>query len=165
VGLVAPRDKVAVYMGYAFLYGVIGSLVGSNFGAVMYAKILNPVTPPAELVASGLPLSSQAMGQIRLFWLMFAGLGLVCLAGMLLYNRFFSQDTPLTNRRAWRIMQGIYGVIFAAGVVFLVDTLLLADLIRWNTFVQSLIMIFIGGGGLVLSLRQSPRLGEKHMRG
>ena len=30
VGLVAPADKKAVYMGYAFLYGVIGSLVGSN---------------------------------------------------------------------------------------------------------------------------------------
>ncbi|UCH82976.1 MAG: MFS transporter, partial [Candidatus Latescibacterota bacterium] len=32
VGKVAPKDTVAVYMGYGFLYGVIGSLFGSNFG-------------------------------------------------------------------------------------------------------------------------------------
>jgi MFS family permease len=32
IGLVAPADRKAVYMGYAFLYGVIGSLIGSNLG-------------------------------------------------------------------------------------------------------------------------------------
>jgi len=34
VGLVAPADRKAVYMGYAFLYGVFGSLLGSNLGAL-----------------------------------------------------------------------------------------------------------------------------------
>jgi len=42
VGLVAPPDRKAVYMGYAFLYGVIGSLVGSNLGGVMYESMLKP---------------------------------------------------------------------------------------------------------------------------
>jgi len=35
VGLVAPQDKKAVYMGYAFLYGVFGSLIGSSFGGAL----------------------------------------------------------------------------------------------------------------------------------
>ena len=35
VGLVAPQEKKAVYMGYAFLYGVIGSLIGSNLGGIL----------------------------------------------------------------------------------------------------------------------------------
>jgi proton-dependent oligopeptide transporter, POT family len=33
VGMVAPQDRKAVYMGYAFLYGVFGSLLGSSVGA------------------------------------------------------------------------------------------------------------------------------------
>ena len=32
MGIVAPQDRKAVYMGYAFLYGVFGSLLGSNLG-------------------------------------------------------------------------------------------------------------------------------------
>ena len=43
VGLVAPDDRKAVYMGYAFLYGVIGSLIGANLGSYFYAKFMTPV--------------------------------------------------------------------------------------------------------------------------
>ncbi|MEJ2722571.1 MAG: hypothetical protein P8181_15755, partial [bacterium] len=98
VGLVAPKDNVAVYMGYGFLYGVIGSLFGSNFGAIMYEKILLPVVPPAESVQAGVPLSPLVLEKIREFWLIFSAVGVVCLVGMLLYNRFFADDTPATNR-------------------------------------------------------------------
>ena len=49
VGLVAPEDRKAVYMGYAFLYGVIGSLIGANVGALLYAQLMTPAinTPMA----------------------------------------------------------------------------------------------------------------------
>jgi proton-dependent oligopeptide transporter, POT family len=42
VGLVAPADRKAVYMGYAFLYGVLGSLLGSSLGAFLYERMLKP---------------------------------------------------------------------------------------------------------------------------
>ena len=153
IGLVAPKDKVAVYMGYAFLYGVIGSLVGSNVGAVLYEKILKPVRPPSEIVASGITLSNQIVSQIRLFWLIFAFLGVFCILGMLFYNKYFSEDTPETNRRAWRIMLGIYIVLLIVGCYFLIYSLFLTPQIQWKTFVQSLIMVFLGGGGIMISIK------------
>ena len=156
IGLVAPKDKVAVYMGYAFLYGVIGSLFGSNIGAILYERILKPVAPSAEAVASGLPLSPNVLSQARLFWLIFAAIGVVCLLGMLLYNRFFSEDTPETNRRAWKIMLGLYSVFAVAGVYFLVYSLFLTAEIQWRTLVQALIMLGLGGGGMRISLRRKP---------
>ena len=42
VGQVAPADRKAVYMGYAFLYGVFGSLLGSSLGAFLYERMLKP---------------------------------------------------------------------------------------------------------------------------
>jgi MFS family permease len=156
VGLVAPQDKKAVYMGYAFLYGVFGSLIGSNLGAVLYESILKPVVPSARAVEAGLPLAAEAMSQMRFFWLIFAVLGGVCLLGMLLYNRFFSEDTPRTNRHAWKIMVGLYTFFGLAGVYFLVSSLFLAEEIQWRTFVQALILLGFGGGGLSISLRRNP---------
>ena len=153
VGLVAPKDKVAVYMGYAFLYGVIGSLFGSNFGAIMYEKILKPVVPDPVLVASGAPLPASAVSQIKLYWMIFGGLGIVCLIGMLLYNRFFSDDTPETNKAAWKIMMGIYILLAAAGIYFMVLALFLSDQVQWKTFIQALIMLGFGSGGVWFSLK------------
>ncbi len=154
IGLVAPQDKKAVYMGYAFLYGVFGSLIGSNLGAVLYERNMAPIAPPAEAVASGIPLSPDAFSQVRSFWLIFAALGILCLAGMLLYDRFFSEDTPETNLRAWRIMLGIYVIITAAGIYFFIQSLLISPQVQWRTLVQSLIMLAIGGGGTYISLRR-----------
>ncbi|UCG52028.1 MAG: MFS transporter [Candidatus Latescibacterota bacterium] len=154
VGLVAPKDNVAVYMGYAFLYGVVGSLFGSNFGAIMYDKILLPVVPPAEGVQAGVPLEPHVLEKIREFWLIFAVLGVVCLTGMLLYNRFFAEDTPVTNRRAWRIMVVMYGILSVGGVYFFIQSLFGTDQIQWKTFVQSVIMLGLGGGGITLSLKR-----------
>ena len=77
VGLVAPADRKAVYMGYAFLYGVIGSLLGSNLGGVLYESMLKPVVGQGDVA-----------GDIRGFWMLFAGINLVAVAGLLLYNRY-----------------------------------------------------------------------------
>jgi dipeptide/tripeptide permease len=154
VGLVAPQDKKAVYMGYAFLYGVFGSLIGSNLGAVLYEKNMAPLAPPAEDVAAGVPLAPEVLSQVRSFWLIFAALGIFCLVGMLLYDRFLSEDTPKTRLIAWRIMLGIYIVIFAAGVYFLIPALFISPQVQWKTFVQSMIMLALGGGGILISLRR-----------
>jgi MFS family permease len=154
VGLVAPKDNVAVYMGYAFLYGVVGSLFGSNFGAIMYEKILVPVIPAPEVIQGSIPLDPHTLGQIRYFWMIFAVLGVVCLMGMLLYNRFFAEDTPETNRRAWKIMLGLYVILTGAGIYFFVKALFLAPQIQWKTVVQSIIMLALGGGGITLSLKR-----------
>ncbi len=154
VGLVAPYDKKAVYMGYAFLYGVFGSLIGSNLGAVLYENILKPVVPSPKAVEAGLPLAAEAVSQVRFFWLIFAALGGVCLLGMLLYNRFFSEDTPKTNRQAWKIMLGLYSVFSLAGLYFFIYSLFLVPEIQWRTFVQALILLGFGGGGLSIGLRR-----------
>ena len=154
IGMVAPQEQKAVYMGYAFLYGVFGSLIGSNLGAVLYEKILKPIAPTEDAVASGVPLASNVISQVKFFWLIFAVLGIFCLAGMLLYNRFFSEDTPETNHRAWKIMLGIYVVIAAAGIYFFVYSIFLVPQIQWKTFIQSLIMLAFGGGGIRISLRR-----------
>lgn len=155
IGLVAPKDKVAVYMGYAFLYGVIGSLFGSNFGAFLYERILKPVAPSREAVSAGLPLAPDVISQIRFFWLIFAVLGLFCICGLLLYNKFLSEDTPEANRKAWKIMLGIYSILAIGGVYFLIFSVFLAPQIQWRTFVQSLILLLFGGGGVLISLRRS----------
>jgi len=156
VGLIAPQDKKAVYMGYAFLYGVFGSLIGTNLGAVLYENILKPVVPSARAVEAGLPLAAEAATQAKSFWLIFAVLGGVCLLGMLLYNRFFSEETHETNRRAWKIMLGLYSVFALAGFYFLIYSLFLVPEIQWRTFVQALILLLLGAGGLSISLRRKP---------
>jgi dipeptide/tripeptide permease len=154
VGMVAPKDKVAVYMGYAFLYGVIGSLFGSNFGAIMYERRLEPLAPSSEQINAGMALAPDVIGQIRSFWMIFAILGLVCMVGMLLYNKFFSQDTPATNRRAWAIMLGIYLIFAVAGGYFFVQAAFLEEEVQWRMLVQSLILLGMGAGGLLLSFKR-----------
>jgi hypothetical protein len=72
---------------------------------------------------------------------------------MLLYNKFFSDDTPASNRKAWMVMMGIYGLLAAAGLYFLVYSIFLIDQINWRILVQALILIFLGGGGFRISLK------------
>ena len=69
IGEIAPPDKKALYLGYSFLYGVIGSFVGGILGATLYVQII------------------EKQGQPRLFWLIFAGIGLLTVIGLLLYDK------------------------------------------------------------------------------
>ena len=135
VGLVAPADRKAVYMGFAFLYGVIGSLLGSNIGSFLYARLMTPVI--------GTP---QAPGRARLFWLMFAVLDVVAALGLILFARAFGTDTPETRRKARPIMNGVYFLILLLGGVFLYyaggNT---------RTIVQALIFVGLGAGGLLMN--------------
>ncbi len=69
IGIIAPPDKKALYMGYSFLYGVIGSSIGSFLGAALYEKII------------------EQMGRPQLLWAIFAGIGVLSIVGLVLYNK------------------------------------------------------------------------------
>lgn len=70
VGLTAPKDRVATYMGYIFLYGVIGSSIGAILGANMYVHFVDKLNQP------------------RTLWLIFSGIGIITIVGLLLFNKF-----------------------------------------------------------------------------
>jgi dipeptide/tripeptide permease len=74
IGQIAPKDKVAVYMGYSFLYGIIGSLVGNNLGAALYESIV------------------KGMGRPKLLWTIFSIIGVCTIVGLILYDRFLSPE-------------------------------------------------------------------------
>lgn len=142
VGLIAPQDRKAVYMGYSFLYGILGSLLGSNIGAFLYERILKPVI--------GLP---EAGERARLFWLIFAALDVIAVFGLIMFNRAFGQDTPETRRGATKVMTGVYAGILLLGVMFLVFAFS-SQPPQYRTAVQSVIFLALGGGGLVMNLRK-----------
>jgi len=145
IGLVAPADRKAVYMGYAFLYGVVGSLVGSNLGGALYESLLKPLVGQIGIESD-----------LRNFWLMFAGMGIIAMAGLITYNRFLAADTPQTNRQAWRIMIGVYLTLLVLGSWFFVESVTAGEEVSYKTMVQALIMLVIGAGGLTISMKQKP---------
>ena len=73
IGIIAPADKKALYMGYSFLYGVIGSSIGSFLGAGLYVKIV------------------EEMGKPQLLWLIFTAIGVLSIVGLLLYNKIVNK--------------------------------------------------------------------------
>ncbi len=79
VGQTAPRDRVALYMGYIFLYGVIGSSIGSILGANLYVHFIDKLQQP------------------RTLWLIFSSIGLVTVLGLLAYNRFQNPEQSNTS--------------------------------------------------------------------
>lgn len=72
VGLIAPADKKALYLGYSFLYGVIGSAVGGILGATLYVHFVDGLQRPG------------------LLWFIFSLIGVACIIGLLLYNKFLA---------------------------------------------------------------------------
>lgn len=70
IGQTAPRDRVATFMGYIFLYGVIGSSIGSLLGANLYVYFVDQLHQP------------------KILWLIFSGIGASTIVGLILYNRF-----------------------------------------------------------------------------
>ncbi|GAB4365671.1 MAG: hypothetical protein Kow0042_05090 [Calditrichia bacterium] len=75
IGIIAPSDKKAMYMGYLFLYGVFGSSIGGIVGAKLYVHFVDGLNQP------------------KLLWLIFAGIGVVTIVALLLYNRFLAEKT------------------------------------------------------------------------
>jgi len=146
VGIIAPHESKAVYMGYAFLYGVIGSLIGSNLGGALYEAWLKPI------VGTG-----DTSGETRAFWLTFALLGLIAMIGLMLYNRFFAIDTPAAHLRARKIMMAIYALLPALGAWFFYKGMFGGPEPAYRMVVQATLMIALGAGGLIVSLGRSAR--------
>ncbi|GAB4185983.1 MAG: hypothetical protein Kow00108_23390 [Calditrichia bacterium] len=72
IGLVAPADKKAMYMGYLFLYGVFGSSIGGILGAKLYVHFVDNLNQP------------------KVLWLVFSGIGVATIIALLLYNKFLA---------------------------------------------------------------------------
>ena len=152
IGLVAPQDRKAAYMGYAFLYGVFGSLLGSNIGAFLYARMIEPVLGTAAIAA-----------RTTTFWLMFAVLDICAALGLILFFRRFGIDTPDTRRRAAKAMVTVYSLISLLGVVFLVLGLS-AESIQYRTVLQAIIFLALGIGGLYMNHRGARQLRQTSAR-
>ena len=76
IGLIAPSDRKAMYMGYLFLYGVFGSSIGGIMGAKLYVHFVDNLNQP------------------KILWLVFSGIGLATIIALLLYNRFLAPKEP-----------------------------------------------------------------------
>lgn len=72
IGLIAPKDKVATYLGYSFLYGVIGSAIGGVLGANLYVHFVDKLNDP------------------RTLWLIFSCIGLATIIGLVLFQKFLA---------------------------------------------------------------------------
>ena len=72
VGLIAPPDKKALYLGYSFLYGVIGSGIGGVLGANLYVYFVDTLKNPSAL------------------WFIFSLIGVVTIIGLILFNKFLA---------------------------------------------------------------------------
>ncbi|MGA1792629.1 MAG: MFS transporter [Thermoplasmatota archaeon] len=81
VSKIAPEDKVALYMGYAFLPSAVGNVVGSLFGGVMW-----------DWIAVG-------SGHSRLFWAIYVSIGLFTMGSFLIYNKVISPKTEASTPR------------------------------------------------------------------
>ncbi len=139
VALVAPSDRKAVYMGYAFLYGVFGSLLGANVGSFLYARIMTP--------AINTPLAAE---RARLFWLLFAGLDLVAMVGLIAFAKHFGTDTPAARKGSRFVMYGVYILIFLVGAAFFWSAFSSAP-VAYRTIVQAVIFIAIGAAGFLMN--------------
>ncbi len=73
IGLIAPSDKKALYLGYSFLYGVIGSSVGGFLGS----------PPLCEICVDNLGNPSQ-------LWMIFSCIGAVSIVSLILYNKIIA---------------------------------------------------------------------------
>jgi len=70
VGRIAPRDKVALYMGYYFVAVALGNLFGGILSGQLYGKLARDMQRP------------------DLMWLAFGGIMLATAIIFMLYNRF-----------------------------------------------------------------------------
>jgi len=70
IGSIAPKDKVALYMGYYFVAVALGNLFGNVLGGIVYGKL------------------ARDLGRPDLMWLIFGGMAFVTAMALALYNRY-----------------------------------------------------------------------------
>jgi POT family proton-dependent oligopeptide transporter len=79
IGAIAPKGEEGLYLGYASLPVALGSIFGGPLGGALFERYIS--TPMKE----GRPTNSMAM------WLIIAGIGLVSMAGLLVYDRLIAR--------------------------------------------------------------------------
>ncbi len=92
VSKIAPEEKVAMYMGYAFLPTAMGSISGAVIGGVIW-----------DWVAVGLEKPS-------LFWAIFLSMGILTIGNFLIYNKYIMKKKGLEVPR--------YGFFYSKWTVF-----------------------------------------------
>ena len=75
IGAIAPKGEEGLYLGYANLPVALGSILGGPLGGALFERYIS--TPMKE----GRPTNSMAM------WLIIAGIGLVSMTGLAVYDR------------------------------------------------------------------------------
>jgi dipeptide/tripeptide permease len=70
IGSIAPKDKVALYMGYYFIAIALGNLFGNVLGGIIYGKL------------------ARDLGRPDLMWLVFGAMAFVTAVALALYNRY-----------------------------------------------------------------------------
>ena len=70
IGSIAPKDKVALYMGYYFVAVALGNLFGNVLGGIVYGKL------------------ARDLGRPDLMWLVFGSMALLTAVALALYNRY-----------------------------------------------------------------------------
>jgi MFS family permease len=114
LGLIAPRDKKATYMGFGFLYGFFGSSIGGVLGAFLYVRLIDrpmityiretlTANGAATIPDAGAKISdalkiaaSNGMSKADIalhanptqLWLLFTVIGVICIIGLLLFQKF-----------------------------------------------------------------------------
>lgn len=70
IGSIAPKDKVALYMGYYFIAVALGYLFSGVLGGIIYEEL------------------AEKRGRPDLMWLVFGGMAFVTAVALALYNRY-----------------------------------------------------------------------------
>ncbi|HOM04864.1 MAG TPA: MFS transporter [Candidatus Kapabacteria bacterium] len=125
LGLIAPPDKKATYMGFGFLYGFFGSSIGGIVGAFLYVAFIdNPmiafireklaasgsdIVLPAKVTINEALAAAEQIGltkeQVAQYahpselWLIFAGIGVLCIISLFIYEKLIgTRDTNNNNK-------------------------------------------------------------------
>ncbi len=112
LGVIAPEDQKATYMGFGFLYGVFGSAIGGVLGAWLYVGLID--NPMINFIKTKVPnintnlninelisIATQngidkaiilEQAHTNQFWLLFAAIGILAIFSLLLYQRFIGSS-------------------------------------------------------------------------
>lgn len=82
IGAIAPKGQEGLYLGYANLPVALGSIVGAPLGGRLFETFIS------DPVAKGQPANPSAI------WLIVAGMGVVSMVGLALYDKFLLRKRP-----------------------------------------------------------------------
>jgi len=115
----------------------------------MYRAILYPLREQVDVHET-----------IRIFWLVFAILGVCTLGALALYNKLFGEDNDSTRKRAHIVMILLYSLIIVGAFAILYFVISTKGELPVKTAIQAGIMFVIGIGGLIIILKAPGHKGK-----